>query len=151
MTDSEQALGRRWFEEVWNKGRREAIAELVAPDAIIHEGGVDTCGPDGFYPYFDRMQAAFSDVHVTVHETLVAGDKICVRWSCAMKHTGDGLGMPATGRMLETTGISIMRVAEGKLVEGWQNWDMLGLMQQIQDARPAAFYIGAPLAAGSAS
>ena len=51
--------------------------------------------------------------------------------------------MPPTGKTLQTTGITIVRVAGGKLVEGWQNWDMLGLMQQIQDQRQAATYIGA--------
>jgi predicted ester cyclase len=143
MTERELGLGLRWFEEVWNQGRREAIAEMVAPDAIIHEGGVDSVGPAGFYPYFDRMQAAFSNIRVKVHDTLVADDKICLRWSCTMKHTGDGLGMPATGRTLETTGISIMRVAGNKFVEGWQNWDLLGLLRQIEGRSKAAIYTGA--------
>jgi hypothetical protein len=51
--------------------------------------------------------------------------------------------MPPTGKSLETTGISIMRVAGDKFVEGWQNWDMLGLFQQIQGVNAAAVYIGA--------
>jgi predicted ester cyclase len=59
------------------------------------------------------------------------GDKVCLRWSCSMRHTGDGLGVPATGRTVATTGISIMRVAEGKLIEGWQNWDMAGVLEAI--------------------
>src|SRR5712671_6821081 len=105
MTEADRDFGGRWFEEVWNKQRREAIGELMAPDAVIHEAGEIVYGPEGFYPFFDRMQAAFSDLHVTVHDAIVEGDKICVRWSCTMKHTGPGLGMAASGKALGTTGI----------------------------------------------
>jgi predicted ester cyclase len=48
-----------------------------------------------------------------------------------MGHTGDGFGVPATGRTVATTGISVIRVAEGKLIEGWQNWDMAGVLEAI--------------------
>ena len=143
MPDSNHDLATRWFEEVWNKRRRQAIAELLAEGAPIHDGGITVHGPSGFYAFFDRMSAAFSDIHVTIEETIAAGDRVCVRWSCALKHTGSGLGMPPSGKTLQTTGITIMRIAGGKLAEGWQNWDMLGLMQQIEERGHAATYIGA--------
>src|SRR4051812_26635948 len=111
--DAHQDFGRRWFEEIWNQKRREAIDEMLASDAVIHDGGRTVRGAEEFYQFFDRMQGAFSDVHVTVQETIVQDDKICVRWSCRMTHTGAGLGMPATGKVLDTTGISIFRVASG--------------------------------------
>jgi steroid delta-isomerase-like uncharacterized protein len=143
MTHQDRDLGRRWFEEVWNQKRREAIAEMLSSDAVIHDGPTDTIGPDGFYPFFDRMHATFSDMHVTVEDTFGDGDKICVRWSVSAKHTGDGLGMPATNRHISTTGMTIIRIANGKLAEGWQNWDMLGLIEQLQGVRTAVTYIGA--------
>lgn len=121
-----------WFEEVWNKGRREAVEELLAPGAVLHDGGAITQGTEGFYAFFDRMHAAFSDIHVTVRDGFSNGNKGCVRWTCRMTHTGPGMGVPATGKILEVTGISIVRVADGKLIEGWQNWDMLQLMDQIR-------------------
>src|SRR5271157_2692027 len=68
MTELERGLGSQWFEEVWNKGRREAIAELLAPDAVFHEGKTDCVGPEGFYEFFDRLNAAFSEFCVTVHD-----------------------------------------------------------------------------------
>ena len=143
MTQTDREFGTRWFEEVWNKQRREAIGEMIAANAPIHEGGETVYGPEGFYPFFDRMQATFSELRTTVHDTIAQDDKICVRWSCVMKHTGHGLGMAPTGKTLETTGISILRVAGGKAVEAWQNWDMLGLMQKIQEGGRAATYISA--------
>ena len=88
---------------------------------------------------------------MTVHETIAEGDRVCVRWSSTGKHTGDGLGVPATGKTIEVTGISILRVAGGKIVEAWQNWDMLGMMEHIRDSGKSATYIASHHARGFAS
>src|SRR5207248_11431718 len=101
----------------------------------------ETVGPPGFYPFFDRMWDAFSDIHVTIEDAIAEGDTVCLRWTCTMRHTGAGLGMPVTNKQLQTTGISIVRVTNGRLSAGWQNWDMLGLLQQIQAQPRAATYI----------
>jgi steroid delta-isomerase-like uncharacterized protein len=132
MTNANRDLAVRWFEEVWNQGRRDAVEEMLSPDAVVHDGPVDSRGPAGFYAFYDRMHAAFSDVRIKPDITLVEGDLVCIRWTATMKHTGDGLGMPATGKAVQITGTSIIRVAGGKLVEGWQNWDMLGMIEQIR-------------------
>lgn len=143
MTGSERDVASRWFEEVWNQGRREAIAEMLAPGALVHDGDTDSIGPEGFYPFFDRIRATFSDFHINVDDTIAEGDKVCLRWSCTAKHTGSGLGIPPTGKMLRVTGMTIMRIAGGMLAEGWQNWDMLGLIEQITGSGKAATYISA--------
>lgn len=147
MTEQDRDLGRRWFEEVWNKGRREAIEEMLLPESVVHEGGIDTTGADGFYPFYDRFKAAFSEIHVSIDDSLADGDMVCVRWTFTGKHTGPGLGVDPTGAVFRVTGISILRVAGGKLIEGWQNWDMLGLMEQLRGTSKAATYIGSPKAA----
>jgi len=116
---------------------------MLAPDCVIHDGGLDTHGPEGFYPFFDRMCATFSELRVKVNDSFAEGNTLCVRWSCTAKHTGDGLGVPPTGRTIDVTGISIVCVADGKVVEVWQNWDMLGMMEQIQSRGRTAIYIGA--------
>src|SRR5664279_1850843 len=132
MIEAEREMGRRWFEEVWNKGRREAIGEMISADSVVHDSGVDSQDPDSFYQLFDRMRTAFSGIHFKVGDLFAEGDKLCVRWSMMAKHTGDGLGTPATGATVNTTGICILRVDGTQFVEGWQNWDMMGLMQQIK-------------------
>jgi steroid delta-isomerase-like uncharacterized protein len=143
MSEANKELAKRWFEEVWNKGRREAIGEMLAADAPVSEGGQIARGPEGFYPFFDRMQAMFSDIRVTIRDTIAEDDRVCVRWSVTMRHTGDTLGIPATNKELQTTGITIMRIAGGKLMAGWQDWDMLGLIQQIKQETMAPTYIAA--------
>ena len=142
MNESERDLGRRWFEQVWNQGRREAIGEMLAPDAALHDGGIDSTGPAGFYAFFDRMIATFSEVHVSLDDSIADADKIWTRWSFTAKHTGGGLGPPPTGKSIRVTGITIMRVSGGKIVEGWQNWDMLGMMEQLRGvAHQSATYV----------
>ena len=141
MTPSERELGRRWFEQVWNQGSREAITEMLAPGAVLHEAGEDSVGPAGFYPFFENMHTMFSDFHVTIEDSIAEGDKICLRWSCQAKHTGAGLGMDATGVTINVTGISVMRVGNGMILEGWQNWDMLGMMEQLRGTKKSATYV----------
>jgi predicted ester cyclase len=133
----------RWFEEVWNKGRREAIEEILPPHFVLHEGDVAAKGPEGFKPFFDRMQASFSGIHVTPHEAISDGDYVCLRWSATMRHTGDGLGMKATGKQVHTTGMSMVRFADGRFAEAWQNWDMVGILEQINSAGRSELFVAA--------
>ncbi len=141
MTDTERGLGKRWFDEVWNQGRREAIGEMFGPGATLHDGDVVTTGPEAFYQFFDRMHSTFSNIRIDVLDTFAEGDRLCSRWSCTSEHTGDGLGVKPTHKRTHVTGISIMRITGNQIVEAWQNWDMLGLLTQIGAAPKPATYI----------
>jgi len=102
--EANKALAKRWFEEVWNEGRRETIRELLAAEAVIQEGNDASVGPEGFYPFFDCMQATFSDIHVTISDAISEDDKVCVRWLCMVRHTGNGIGISPANKTLHTTG-----------------------------------------------
>jgi steroid delta-isomerase-like uncharacterized protein len=143
MPDQSKQLLVNFFEEVWNKGRREVIDQLIASDCIIHDGESTSTGPEGFKPFYDSMHVTFSNFRVTPRESVTEGDMTCLRWSVIMRHSGEGLGMPASGKEVRATGISLVRIKDGKFVEAWQNWDMLGVIQQIHEAPPAMTYIGA--------
>ena len=138
MPTAHQELAVRWYEEVWNKGRREAIAEMMDAKCVLHDGATDSVGIAGFEAYFDRLQAAFTEMDVTVDDVFGDGDKVTARWSARFRHTGPGMGVPPTGKKLSTTGITILRIANGKFVEGWQNWDMHGLLEQIGAAESSS-------------
>jgi steroid delta-isomerase-like uncharacterized protein len=81
---------------------------------------------------------AFPDVHFTVDDMLATGDKVITRWTGQGSHLGALRGLPATGRKVRVSGISIDRLANGLIVETWMNWDTLGLMEQLGAARPPA-------------
>jgi len=75
---------------------------------------------------------------LTIDDTITEGDKVAARWTARMTHRGDHLGIPATNRQVVITGMSIVRVRDGQIVEGWNNWDIMSLMQQLGADRPAA-------------
>lgn len=127
-------LMRRWFDEVWNQGRLDAIGEMMAADAVaIGQAGSDQVihGPAEFRSFAEQFRKAFSGIHITLEDTFGGGDRVAVRWLAEMTHTGEGFG-PVTGRTVRVRGISLVRIENGKVVEGWDNWDQLGLQQQLQ-------------------
>ena len=74
---------------------------------------------------------AFQDFRLTVEEVLSDGETTMARWSCRGTHKGELNGIAPTGKQISITGISVARFAGGKMVEGWVNWDALGLMRQL--------------------
>lgn len=135
------AAMRRWYEEVWNQRRVETIYELAAPDCLINgvsEDGQILRGPDAFAAVHQRLVTAFPDMKLVVEDCFGAGDKVLVRWSGTMHHTGEGLGMEPTGALLKLTGVSVVRFADGKAVESWDEWDKMAMFQQIEAARVKA-------------
>ena len=124
----------RWFEQVWNEGDPNAIDQLMTADAVMHglgEAGRDMPGSAPFKEFAARFRGAFPDVRITVDATVEEGDMIAARWTATMTHSGGDLGIPATGRRVTVTGMSMARVRDGLMVEGWNNWDTMALMQQI--------------------
>jgi len=120
MAQEHSALIRRWFEEVWNKGRMEAIEEMTSPDVIGHgQAQHDTdVGLHEFRNFAVGLRAAFPDMKVVIDQTLEQGDKVVARWTSTMTHTGEFLGFPASGKKATITGTSIQRIVDGKIVEG---------------------------------
>ena len=135
-----KTIAHEWFEEVWNKHQIQAIDRLLAPDAIAHGlgDGPDAVlrGPAGFRPFFQKFTQAFPDIHVEVADTIMEGDKLAARCLVTGTHLGDSLGVPATGRRVEFGGIAILRVKDGKIVEGWNHFDFQVLAQQIGSGPP---------------
>ena len=131
---SHKRLARRWFDQVWNKRRPAAIAEMMSPKCVGHgkaaDGG-DTIGSDGFKSFQEVYLGAFPDLKVIVGDVIVEGRKMAVRWVATGTHQGDTLGFPATGKPMRITGMSIVYVKGGKIVEGWDSYDQHGMLQQL--------------------
>ena len=138
MTVADSANGavllRRWFEVVWNERREDLMEEISAPDVVVHgsSGPKDVFhGLEVFREMYRKLRRAFPDIHFTVEEAIGEGDVAAVRWTARMTHAGDDLGFPATQKRLEIGGMTFARFKDGKAVEAWDNWDMLGLMNAI--------------------
>lgn len=135
MSEENKALVRRWFEEVWNKGRAEAIEEMLDAEGVAHglasEGGGSLRGPAEFLPFHERFRAAFPDITVEVLETIAEGDLVAARCAVRGSHQADTLGFAPTQRPVEFEGISIVRVRHGKIVEAWNQFDFMRMFEQL--------------------
>jgi predicted ester cyclase len=132
MTPSE--IYRNWFAEVWNQHRSDLMTKFIADDAKFHTVAMDgepVYGPGGFAPLFDQLVAAFPDIRFTVQHVIESGDFASGHWVADMTHTGPGLGAAPTGAHIQITGMAIIRCADGKVVECWDQWDKLGLLTKI--------------------
>jgi predicted ester cyclase len=114
----------RWLDELWNQGRRETIRELFAKDGVLHAGSRESHGPAEFLHIYDIMRAQFSQISVQPLVVLAEGDLVCVHWSFECLYA-------VTRAPVRFTGISIVRVKDGQIVEAWQNWDAAGVSQQV--------------------
>ena len=131
MSQQNKDLVRRWFEEVWNKGRASAVDEMLAANGVIHGLKGDMRGPAAFKPFHAAYRAAFPDVTIQVDDMVAEGDVVAIRWSGSATHKGHDLGFAATQKQVRFTGMGFVRVAEGKVVESWNNFDQLGMLQQL--------------------
>jgi steroid delta-isomerase-like uncharacterized protein len=134
-------LMRRWFKEVWNEGKSQTIYDLMDENGIAvgqDQPGVEIRGPREFEMFVNRIRGAFPDQKITLEDAFGADDKVVIRWSAEMTHTGDQLGFPATNKRVKVTGISIAQFDNGKIVRGWDNWDQLAMQQQLTIAAAAS-------------
>jgi len=134
MSDQNVAIVRRWFQEVWNEGRLDTIHELMAADAVgIGQAGPEAVirGPKEFQVFVEKLRGAFPDIHVNIEDAFASEDKVATRWSATMTHKGDHLGIPASGKGVRITGITIARITNGQIVQGWDNWDQFTMMREI--------------------
>ena len=130
-----EVVARRWFDEVWNHGNEATIDDLFSPDCFAYglgenEGHVH--GPEEFKVFYRNMRSAFPDVHIHVEDVVAEEGKAAVRVVLEGTHLGEGLGMPPTGNRVKVAGIVVISVAGGQIVSGWNSWDQLGLLRQVE-------------------
>ena len=128
MSEENKALVKRSFEEATGKNK-ELMLQLHAEGYVSHR-------PTGDVTYEEWVKeqddySAFSDVRTKVEAQIAEGDIVVTRWTRTATHTGTFRGIPATGKVTTMTGITISRIADGKIAEGWVQADALGLMKQL--------------------
>ena len=125
-------LSRRIFEDVWNRKNLNAIDDLISTDYVHHDASsLVASGVDGYKQFVKSYLNAFPDARFTIDDAFTDGQNEITRWTVSGTHEGELAGIPRTGRRFSVTGISIARIVNGKITESWNNWDALGLMQQL--------------------
>ncbi len=134
MSEQNKALARRSIEEIWNQGKLAVIDELTALNATFHDpnvpGGKFT-GPEGVKQFVQIYRAAFPDVRITINDQIAEGDKVVTRWTATGTHKGELMGIAPTNKHATVTGVDVDRYQNGKVVEAWASYDMLGMLQQL--------------------
>lgn len=131
-TEENKAILRRWFEEVINEQRVDRADELVSQDYVDH-GALQGQAPglEGAKRKWAGYIAAVPDLRTWSEDMVAEGDEVAVRWVAEGTHKGELLGIPPTGKQFRFTGLSICRMAKGKMAEQWEEWDKLDLMRQL--------------------
>ncbi len=129
--EANKAQTRQIIDQGWNKGNMDALDDLISTNFVNHTASNPNETRDGFKLRVQMIRTAFPDWEMTADEMLGEGDRVVTRWRARGTHRGSFRGIAATGKKIEVTGIAIDRVLDGKRVEGWVEWDMLGLLQQL--------------------
>ncbi len=135
--EENKALVRRLYEEVLNKGNLGVIDELCSADVVDHSAppGIPS-GIEGVKQMMAMYRAVFPDMHVTIEDLIAEGDKVVSRYTLRGTQKGNFMGIAPTGKQVTLTGIAIDHRVDGKVVEHWENFDQLGMMQQLGVSPP---------------
>jgi steroid delta-isomerase-like uncharacterized protein len=129
--ENNKTLARSSWEEIVNKHNPEAIDEFYAPDFVWHEPDQDIQGYEQAKQFVSMYFGAFPDINVTVEDVIAEGEKAVTRWTMRGTHRGELMGIAPTDKQIELKGITIHRIEGGKIVEEWERYDNLGVMQQL--------------------
>ena len=130
-TEDNKTLVHRFFEEFANQGNLAVADDLFVPEYVHHFPDEDIHGPDGMKQLDKRLRTAFPDWQISADDVIAEGDKVVVRYTMHGTHQGEGFDIAPTGKRVVYTGIDIIRIADGKIVEQWTEIDALGLLRQL--------------------
>ncbi len=119
-----------FFEEVWNQANVDAADDYIAADAVGHNPNFGT-SLDAFKAQWNMLLEAFPDIHIDLEDVVAEGDKVATRWTLTGTHKGVYEGIAPTSKRIKVTGMSFDRMVDGQIMEGWDNWDGLGLLEQL--------------------
>jgi len=122
----------RHVQEIWNTGNLTSADEIFAIDFVNH----DPVSPDvrdlkTYKEFIMTVRTGFPDFHVSIDDMLAEGDKVALRWTATGTHTGVLIGIPPTEKQATWSGMTIYRLAAGKIVEAWWSKDMFSLLIQL--------------------
>lgn len=131
--EENKASVRRLIEDVWNEGKLDLIDELFAEGATLTVGGRTSPpgGPAVVKAVVSHWRAAFPDFHFELADLIAEGDRVVVRVPFTGTQQGRLMDIAPTGRAVRVGEILILRLVDGKIVEGWEEFDELGMRQQL--------------------
>ena len=124
------AIVRRYFDQVFNQGRHDLADEFLSEDVELHGSGLAP-GLGAIKGWLTVFGSAFPDQHTEIEDVIAREDRVVVRTTLKATHQGEMQGIPATGKVVHLPAITIFRLDNGRIVEGWLAADNLSMMQQL--------------------
>jgi steroid delta-isomerase-like uncharacterized protein len=133
MSEGNKVIVRRYFEGILDGGDLDLVYEIFDPQYVLHDpnSSQEVRGLEGSRQFVGVFRSAFPDIAHTIEDQIAEGDKVVTRLRARATHKGELMGILPTGKEVTIRGISIWRIANGKIRECWVNYDALGLMQQL--------------------
>jgi steroid delta-isomerase-like uncharacterized protein len=131
MSEANKSAMRQFFQRVYNEGDVAFLDELTASAFVSHDRGNPTNDREGVKQIVAAIKTAFPDVAFTADDVIAEGDRVAARFTMRGTQTGAFMGVPATNKPIEVTGIDIVRFDGGKAVEHWHEWSGMELLQQL--------------------
>lgn len=131
MSAADEAVVRRFYEQMNNERKNELAPELFTESHVMHDPQVPSgTGPQGMADTVAVYQTAV-DGHWNIEEIFSTDDRVVVRWTGSGTHVAELNGIPPTGKKISVDAISVHRMEGGKIAETWEVWDTLGFLQQL--------------------
>ena len=131
MSAADEAVVRRFYEQMNNERKNELAPELFTPGHVLHDPQVPAgTGPDAMVAVVSTYQQGVNG-HWGIEEIFSTDDRVTVRWTGSGTHVGEVNGIPPTGKPIRVDAISIHRMENGKIAETWEVWDTLTFLRQI--------------------
>jgi steroid delta-isomerase-like uncharacterized protein len=129
--DDNKALVRRFIDEIFVQGRKDAVDELLADDFVAHTWPSTGHPKDDLKGAIDRTSGALADLSFTIDDMIAEGDRVAVRLTTGATQVGTFMGMPASHKRYSIEEIHVFRIDRGKVVEHWHQFDQMGMMKQL--------------------
>ena len=126
------AIVTRLWDDIYSNGEVDLVDEVMANEYLNHDllPGEEP-GAEGVRQFVLNLRSAFPDLRFAVEQMVAKDDMVVTRWLATGTHEGDFLAIPASGRRMSATGMTMHRLEDGVIVEGWTNWDALTMLTQI--------------------
>jgi steroid delta-isomerase-like uncharacterized protein len=136
-TEQRITIARDYVDRVFNAHDAERARDFFSPDITFHALTVGTLsGVDTVVPVLVGLIGALSDIDAQTQDVIASGDQVALRQVVKARHTGNLLGMPATGRSIQWDAVDIYRINDaGKITEQWAFEDFAAILSQAGDVK----------------
>lgn len=133
--DANKALVRRNFEAIWSQGNLAVADELLAPDYVGHIATLPDAihGTEAFKQLIAMYHCSFPDTRFEIQDQIAEGNKVATRWIAYGTHRGEFMGIAPSGEAMSVTGMSFHRIENGRILESWDDWDALSMLQGMTE------------------